>query len=372
MKKIFIISIIILSVLFSNVTSNAAENSGYSNFKQINSYIPNQFWDVSESDWFYHYTKMVYEYGMMNGTDQSHFNPYGNITTAESIAIYSRLHHKYHSSDYMFETTYPWYQTYVDYAAKTGFTLAEGVDINSVITRADFSFLLSCAFDEKALNPINQIEEGMIPDISPLSYYYNNVYSLYRAGILSGSDAYGTFAPNSHINRSEVAAIISRMINPGLRTQFTPAAKPFYPVPIKQLANYSNLKKKLTDYKFEQAYNIAVQIVKPFASYSREEQLICIANALRQYFEDGMQYSMSSDNYNNVYGYFVDRSASCSGCTRATGLCLNILGIPYEHVNENQYTHQWCRVNVDGVYWICDAYGLYAGPEDAPYMHPYF
>ena len=60
------------------------------------------------------------------------------------------------------------------------------------------------------------------------------------------------------------------------------------------------------------------------------------------------------------------------GCTRTTGLCLNMLGIPYEHVNENQWSHQWCRVPMpDGSYWICDAYGLYCGPEPAPYQHPY-
>ena len=57
----------------------------------------------------------------------------------------------------------------------------------------------------------------------------------------------------------------------------------------------------------------------------------------------------------------------------ATALCLDILGIPYEHVNENQYSHQWCRVPMeDGGYWICDAFGLYCGPEPEPYQHPYF
>lgn len=87
--------------------------------------------------------------------------------------------------------------------------------------------------------------------------------------------------------------------------------------------------------------------------------------------DSGMVYSMSSPHYNDPYGYFILHTASCAGCTRATGLCLNILGIPYEHVNENQYSHQWCRVNVNGTYWICDAYGLYCGPEPAPYTHPY-
>ena len=83
-------------------------------------------------------------------------------------------------------------------------------------------------------------------------------------------------------------------------------------------------------------------------------------------------YSMSAPHYNDPYGYFVAGVSSCAGCARATGLCLNILGIPYEHVNENQYSHQWCRVKMpDGSYWICDAYGLYVGPEPAPYQHPY-
>mgnify|MGYP006987329558 CR=1 FL=1 len=80
-----------------------------------------------------------------------------------------------------------------------------------------------------------------------------------------------------------------------------------------------------------------------------------------------MAYSMEANHYNDPYGYFVLRTASCAGCARATALCLDILGIPYEHVNENQYSHQWCRVPMeDGSYWICDAFGLYCGPEPEP------
>lgn len=144
------------------------------------------------------------------------------------------------------------------------------------------------------------------------------------------------------------------------------------PVPVNQLANLSSLKKKQTDAEFNQAYAAAWETVEPLVGLSREDQLMGIAIALRYRFESNMMYSMSSSHYSDPYGYFILGSASCAGCARATGLCLNILGIPYEHVNENQYSHQWCRVNIDGTYWICDAYGLYCGPEPAPYMHPYF
>lgn len=150
-------------------------------------------------------------------------------------------------------------------------------------------------------------------------------------------------------------------------------AEVFVPVPMEQLANLKSLRKKASDEELRQAYDIAVKLVAPYAECSREEQLVGIATTLREYFDSGMTYSMSTEHYNDPYGYLVLGSASCAGCARTTGLCLNILGIPYEHVNENQYTHQWCRVDMgNGVYWICDAYGLYCGPEPAPYKHPYF
>ena len=159
--------------------------------------------------------------------------------------------------------------------------------------------------------------------------------------------------------------------NPTPTDSTLPTETVFTPVPMDQLANLKSLQKKASNDELAQAYNIALQMVTPYANLSQEEQLLGIATSIRQYFDyNNMAYSTSDAHYNDPYGYFVLGSASCAGCTRATGLCLNILGIPYEHVNENQWTHQWCRVNINGTYWICDAYGLYCGPEPAPYQHP--
>lgn len=142
-------------------------------------------------------------------------------------------------------------------------------------------------------------------------------------------------------------------------------------VSIGSLANKTSLKKNCSDAEFQAAYAAAAQIVTPLIGLSREEQLAGIASALRYMVDSGqVRYSTETAHYNDPYGYLVLGVASCAGCTRTTGLCLNMLGISYEHVNENQWTHQWCRVNINGTYWICDAYGLYVGPEPAPYMHP--
>ena len=45
----------------------------------------------------------------------------------------------------------------------------------------------------------------------------SEVYTLYRAGIIAGSDEYGTFNPDSRIRRSEVAAILVRILDASKR-----------------------------------------------------------------------------------------------------------------------------------------------------------
>ena len=142
-------------------------------------------------------------------------------------------------------------------------------------------------------------------------------------------------------------------------------------VPMKQLANYEYFLQYMTKAQFKKAYKAASKIVKPLLGKSKEEQMVGIAVGLRNLFDSGMKYSMKAKHYNDPYGYFIKKCASCAGCARATGLCLNMLGYKYEHVNENQYSHQWARVKVGKQYWIVDAYGLYVGKEPAKRKHPY-
>lgn len=147
-------------------------------------------------------------------------------------------------------------------------------------------------------------------------------------------------------------------------------SKDFKPVPLHRLANYSSLKKKQTNAEFHEAYSAALQVVLPLAGLPVEQQLVGVAKRLRGIFDAGGQYSSSVPHYNDPYGFFIKKIASCAGATRATGLCLNILGIPYEHVNENKWSHQWCRVNLHGKYWICDPFVMFVGEERVPYKHP--
>ena len=142
-------------------------------------------------------------------------------------------------------------------------------------------------------------------------------------------------------------------------------------VPIDKLQNYTSLKKKMTDTEFQMAYNEALKIVQPLVGLSKDEQAVGITIALRDMVDNGLvSYSTSYPHYNDAYGYLVNHVASCAGSTRTTGLCLNMLGINYEHVHENQWCHQWCRADLDGTTWLVDPYAYTCMPEAYAYWHP--
>lgn len=397
-------------------TNNSTQQNGGTDQKPqtINDYKSGQFSDVPVSSWYAEYVKIAYEHGIMDGVGNNSFDPDGSLSVASAIAIACRFHSQYNKTNAVFSSGTPWYQPYVEYAQKNRIIdSSKEYAYDDPITRAEFALLISNALPDSALEEINEIWGCDIPDVSTGSPYmdavnalanagiltsdnafqiyflsviygdslgvdnaystsdtFKAIYRLYRAGILTGNDQYGTFTPDAEITRSAVAAIVSRVAEPTERKHITLTPKPVQLVPMNQLNNLSSIRQKATNAQLTQAYEAAKEIAEPLANLSREAQLCGISLVLRIITENEVAYSMSAPHYDDPYGFFILHTASCAGCTRATGLCLNMLGIPYEHVNENAYSHQWTRVNVNGTYWICDAYGLYCGPEEVPYQHP--
>ncbi|MDR2734482.1 MAG: hypothetical protein LBC99_07560 [Spirochaetota bacterium] len=131
-----------------------------------------------------------------------------------------------------------------------------------------------------------------------------------------------------------------------------------------KLPNSASLKRGMTENEFMQAYKIAAKLMSPYAGLSLEKKLESVTKGLYQYMRASkVGYSDTAPHYNDVYGFFVNHVSSCAGATRAVGLCLNILGIPYTHVNENEWSHQWCRVKVGRNTWACDIYMPRYGQE---------
>lgn len=211
------------TVLCLGITTTAvqAADSGLDNFKRQYEYTE-QFQDVSTSQWFHDCIKEAYEYGLVRGVSETRFNPDGTLTVAESLALACRLNDIYSGGTGVFQQGSVWYQVYVDYAVQHGIIRSgQFSTVNRTATRQEFVSIMAAALPAAAYQQINVVEDRAIPDISASASYAPDVYLLYRAGILVGSNSSGSFRPASSVTRAETAAMMSRIADPLIRRTIT-------------------------------------------------------------------------------------------------------------------------------------------------------
>ena len=194
--------------------------SGMQNFITVNTYEPGQFSDVDETAWYGADNQKIivtaYEFGLMVGGADMTFNPNGNVTIAEAITVAARVHSVYMTGRDEFQQGDPWYQVYVDYAILNGIIADDDfADYTHAATRAEMAYIFAAALPEKELEAHNDVES--LPDVFDDTLYCEFIFTLYRAGVLTGGDDSGTFKPYASITRAEAAAIISRIILPEMR-----------------------------------------------------------------------------------------------------------------------------------------------------------
>lgn len=175
------------------------------------------FSDVPSSAWYAQSVQAACDLGLMRGTGQRRFSPAASVTTAEAVSLSARIHviHQ-QGSDPLVQST-PWYQVYLDYALKTGI-LTDALSshtLSAPISRLQCAVLLSRTLPSSALSPIRAVDQ--IPDLSPTAPGYDAVLQLYRAGVLTGTDAAGSFCPNATLTRAEAAVLTARMLDPTRR-----------------------------------------------------------------------------------------------------------------------------------------------------------
>ena len=138
---------------------------------------------------------------------------------------YSEMAEELHQLDHTGEVSLKngganWYDSYVNYAVVNGiiekdyanYTKAQ---MNAPVTRGEFVHIFHGA--EEAYKAINTVADNAIPDVKTTDKFAPEIYEFYRAGILTGSDAKGTFHSASTIKRSEAAAILLRMFEASAR-----------------------------------------------------------------------------------------------------------------------------------------------------------
>ena len=190
-------------------------------FPAVNSY--NGFSDVPGGQWYTDAVKTCVETGLMNGTGGGYFTPTGTMTVAEAATIAARIREKVTGLPIpALMGSQAWYTPYVAYLHGAG--IAEGDDPTAIATRQQFFSYLAAVVPADQLPAINAITA--LPDTSDA-----NVLAFYNAGILTGTDVYGTFNAAGSLSRAECATMVARILRPVLRQTFTPQARPAQTAP---------------------------------------------------------------------------------------------------------------------------------------------
>ena len=182
------------------------------------------FVDVPVSAWYADAVRDAWANGLIDGVDAAHFDPDGSLTVAQAIKLAAALHQRIANGTVTLKNGSPWYRSYLEYAVEHGvieesYLGYSAAALNAPVQRAEFAHILYGA--AKPYAAINEIGANALPDVKTGDRYADEIYTLYRAGVLNGSDRSGTFYPTSLIRRSEAAAILIRAFDEEARRTLT-------------------------------------------------------------------------------------------------------------------------------------------------------
>ena len=174
------------------------------------------FVDVPVSAWYADAVRDAWANGLIDGVDAAHFD--------QAIKLAAALHQRIENGTVTLKNGSPWYRSYLEYAVEHGvieesYLGYSAAALNAPVQRAEFAHILYGA--AKPYAAINEIGANALPDVKTGDRYADEIYTLYRAGVLTGSDRSGTFYPTSLIRRSEAAAILIRAFDEEARKTLT-------------------------------------------------------------------------------------------------------------------------------------------------------
>ncbi len=207
------------------------------------------FSDVAPDAWYAPYVEICVREGLLNGTGDGKFTPDGPVNEDEAIVMAARV--LWHADGgegplpqgptpeemvrRMGDDAEYWFQYGVDTAQWMSelwswdglcYLLSrvheEDYDLPLYLTtypatRSGFFHALAFAAQGLELPAINEIDQ--VPGARARD---EDLLRLYRAGILTGTDAYGSFSGQQALTRAEAAAALARLLRPELRLSFRP------------------------------------------------------------------------------------------------------------------------------------------------------
>lgn len=331
--------------------------------------------DVSDSDWHSSAIKYVTGLGLMEGVGNGNFQPDQPLTRAQVVALLYRLAGRpetAYTGQFQDVAENEWYAAPVSWAYQHD--IVHGISETAFapsfkITREQLAVILYnyLNVDGKELplaeNALYQVKDCWA--VSP--YAERGVITVCESGLMN-PDAQYNFNPRDNVTRGDAAVVFMRLNKALAGEQLTGMLVPGTAIDFSKLS----LSRKEKD---AQALAVAKQIASVIPTDRSDIGRIMIAAHIVSSYSKFCIYTMSGPDYWSAYGVFVKGEYSCAGSTRALGLVLTCMGYQWRHMNENQYSHQWCELDIGGRTIIADGQtgtvGYKTGGEVEYVSHPF-
>jgi len=210
---------------------NAVEQFSLSNFTKVRNYEQDvTFADVPDNAWYRDAVASAYEYGIIEGKGEQRFDPYGEITWAEALAIAARIHAYYRYGEvegrrqlnlYNREFTgfgigSRWWGGAEAYCRAEGLVRGQMHNQDDYWSPTPINRARLIHFWVNILEPKDMARRNTVnrlPDVGAGTPHAADITLFFEAGIVGGVDERGTFLPDRNISRAEAATIFMNMIN---------------------------------------------------------------------------------------------------------------------------------------------------------------
>ena len=128
----------------------------------------NPFVDVPRNQWYYADIDSAYQNGLINGKTATEYKPDDFLTYAEAVKLAAAMNQRYTTGSVTLQNGQPWYQTYVDYCKAKSIIFVD-YSWNQPATRAGYMEIFAHALPDSAMQEINEIPDGSIPDV-PIAF----------------------------------------------------------------------------------------------------------------------------------------------------------------------------------------------------------
>ena len=184
------------------------------------------FSDVKAGDWYYEPVMAMAEMGLIGGTTTpvngvGTYSPDSSMTKAQFVTILTRYLFPEDVKNYNGQYNAYWYSANYGVAIDKGLiktTEFSEAAMDKPANRQEMSMMLVRSMEVLGMDTSAQTDKSAIPDYDTIGTYYRDyVRVAYKAGMIAGVDAAGTFNPLGTLNRAQAATVLNRLIDASTR-----------------------------------------------------------------------------------------------------------------------------------------------------------